>query len=191
MSIADVPELVMEAARISGRSDLPQFAKMLTGFLESQINNTLRVRQMVTSATLATDSDGVVALPSDYRETVVLTYGTDKRHLNRITREIKDAGVTGYYIDGTDLVSSKTGTAHTLTYYQSVPGLWANGSNWLFTAFPQVYLRGLVMEAHKDAGDLEAATRAAALFAMALGEVTIADTTGRRNDVVAMPRTQI
>ena len=60
--INDVSRLVVEAARISGRTDLPQIAPMLLGFLEGYLNNTLRTDGMVASASLTTDADGVVAL---------------------------------------------------------------------------------------------------------------------------------
>lgn len=191
MSISDVSELVVEAARISGRGDLPSYAKMLLGFLEDHLNTELRVRDMVATTSLTTDSSGEVALPSDYLETIILTYGTDERVLDRLTREIHGTGVAGYYIDGDNLVSSETGTAHALTYYQAIPGLWANGTNWLLTDKPEVYLRGLVYEAHKDANNADEAVKAKLLLDMAIGELRQMDTSARRIDTVTMPRTQI
>lgn len=187
----DVSELVLEASRISGRGDLPSYAEMLLGFLEDSLNTELRVRGMVASASLTTDSTGAVALPADYLETIILTFGSDNKQLDRITREIHETGVPGYYIDGDNLVSSETGTDHTLKYYQAIPGLWSNSTNWLLTEKPEVYLRGLVLEAHKDATDADAAVKAKTLFDMALDDLKRNDRTARRIDTVSMPRTQI
>lgn len=188
--INDVSELVVEAARISGRTDLPQIAPMLLGFLEGYLNNTLRTDGMVASASLTTDADGVVALPTDYLEAVSLEYGSDV-HLSRITRAKADVGVAGYYIAGGNLVSSKVGTAHALNYYQSIPGLWSNSTNWLLTAKPEIYLRGLVFEAHKDANDAEAAMQAKMLLDMAVDDLNTSDVRARRSDAVSMVGTQI
>lgn len=191
MSISDVSELVTEASRISGRGDLPSFAPMLLGFLESRLNTELRVRGMIATTTLATDASGVVALPSDYLETIDVTFGSDDKALNRQTRQLHDIGVEGYFIDGDNLVSSEVGADHTLTYYQSIPGIWSSGTNWLLTEKPELYLRGLVFEAHKDAGNVDEAVKAAQLFDMALDEVKRQDRTARRIDTLALPRTQI
>tara|TARA_R100001086_G_scaffold190389_1_gene107856 strand:- start:323 stop:895 length:573 start_codon:yes stop_codon:yes gene_type:complete len=189
--INDVSELVIEASRISGRSDLASYAPMLLGMLERGLNSALRTDAMLASTALTTDAAGAVDLPTDYLEAVSLTYGTDKVHLRRLTRQMIDTGLQGYYIAADDIVSSKTGTEHTLTYYQSIPGLWVNSTNWLLTAYPDVYLRGLVFEAFKDANDAEGAVSAKVLFDMALADVRGDDVKARRIDTVAMPRTQI
>lgn len=191
MSIADVSELVLEASRVSGRGDLPSYAPMLLGFLENTLNTELRVRDMMATSTLTTNSSGVAALPSDYLEAISVTFGSDKKHLDRLTRELADFGVEGYMIDGSNLESSEAGEDHELTYYQTIPGLWANGTNWLLTAKPEVYLRGLVLEAQKDAGDLDSAAASKTMLNMALDDVRRNDRTARRIDTVVMPRTQI
>lgn len=189
--INDVSELVAEAARIAGKNNLPAHAPMLIGFLERTLNTELRTDDMVTSATLTTDSDGEAYLPSQYLEAISVTYGTDKKPLRRITRTIKNAGVEGYFISDDKLVSSKTGTAHTLNYYTQIPGLWASDTNWLLQSHPEVYLRGLVFEIHKDANDAESAIAAKTLFDMAIVGVKADDRRERRIDTVVMPRTQI
>lgn len=190
MSIADVSALVTEAARISKRGDLPLYAGMLLGFLEDALNAELRTGDMLTSTTLTTDSDGVVALPSDYLQVHAVTYGSDV-HLRKITQAIADAGVEGYYVDGTNFVSSEASTAHTFHYYQSIPSLWTNSTNWLLTKKPELYLRGLVFEAFKDAQDVEGAASAKILFNAVLSDLKDGDVTARRADTVHMPRTQI
>jgi hypothetical protein len=189
--INDVSELVIEAARISGQPTLPNYAPMLVGMVERYLNTHLRTDDMVASASLTTDADGAATLPTDYLEAITLTYGTDKKPSRRLTRETWETGVTGHYITSGTVVSSEASSAHTLTYYQSIPGLWANSTNWLLTGFPEVYLRGLVFEAFKDANNGEAAIQAKMLFDMALSDVETADRTARRIDTVAMPRTQI
>ena len=189
--INDVSELVAEASRISGRGDLAAYAPMMLGFVERQLNTELRTDDMLTSADLTTDGTGAVSLPSGYLEAVSLTYGTDKAPLRRITRSMLNSGVGGYYISGGSLVSSKSGTEHTLTYYTAIPGLWSNNTNWLLTSHPEAYLRGLVFEAHKDANDAEAAISAKTLFDLAIDAVKRDDRAARRIDTVAMPRSQV
>jgi len=189
--ISDVSELVVEAARISGRNDLAAYAPMLLGFLEAHLNRELRTDDMVAEATLTTDAAGAVALPSDYLETVTLTYGTDKQKLRRLSRYMLNEGVSGYYISGGSLLSSETEQAHALTYYQALPGLWANDTNWLLQAYPEVYLRGLVFEAHKDANNADAAVQSKAVLDIAIDVVKADDRRARRADHVSLPRTQI
>lgn len=189
--INDVSELVAEASRISGRNDLAAYAPMLIGFAEVMLARELRTDAMLAAATVTTDSAGDASLPTDYLETVAVTYGTDKKPLKRIARALLDQGVEGYLITGGAFKSSETGTAHALTYYQSLPGLWANSTNWLLTSHPEVYLRALVFEAHKDANDAEAAINAKSLLDMAVDAVKADDRAARRIDLVVMPRTQI
>lgn len=190
MSIADVTELVSEASRISKRGDLANYAKMLLGFAEAELNKELRTRQMKASTSLTTDANGSVALPSDYLQAISLTYSTDI-HLNKITREKADANVGGYYIDGSNLISSKASTEHTLHYYQEIPGLWVNGTNWLLTTKPELYLRALVFEAHKDAMDEENALKAQALYQRALDALKSDELAATQADTISQPRTQI
>lgn len=189
--INDVTELALEAARISGRTNLPQIAPMLLGFLESYLNNTIRTDDMTSSASLTTDASGSVSLPADYQEAISLSYGTSKLPVNRITRQIFEAGVPGYFISGGSLVSSHAGADHTLNYYQSIPSLWTGSTNWLLSAKPEIYLRGLVFEAHKDANDAEGAASAKILFDMAVNDYVARDTSARRIDTVSLPRTQM
>lgn len=189
--INDVSELVAEAARVSGRNDLAAYAPMLLGFAEVMLNRELRTDAMLATATVTTDSSGDASLPIDYLETVAVTYGTDLKPLKRITRTLLNQGVEGYYIAGEAFKSTEAGTAHTLTYYQSIPGLWSNSTNWLLSSHPEVYLRALVFEAHKDANNAEAAINAKPLLDMALDAVKADDRAARRIDTVVMPRTQI
>lgn len=190
MTITDVSELVIEAAEYSGQSDLPTHAPMFLGFLEARLNKELRVDQMVAETSLTTDANGLIALPSDYEEAIDLTYG-DKYPLKRLSKPIHDESVRGYYISGGNLISSEVSTAHALRYYQSIPGLWSNGTNWLLTAKPEVYLWGLVVEALKKAKAMESLGPAVSMFDLTIGELKASDIMARRNDTVVMPRTQI
>lgn len=189
--IHDVSELVAEAARIAGRNNLPAHAPMLIGFLERTLNTELRTDAMVTEAALTTDADGEQYLPSGYLEMISVTYGTNKKPLRRLTRSMLNTGVDGYCVSADRLISAKAGVAHTLTYYTEIPGLWASETNWLLQSHPEVYLRGLVYEMHKDANDAESAIAAKTLFDMAIVGVKADDRRERRIDTVVMPRTQI
>ena len=187
----DVSELVAEAARKARRGDLPLYAQSLIGQLETRLGTELRTSDMVETASITTDADGVGALPSDYLETITLTYGTDKRQLSRLSRYMVHYGVEGYFVEGATFVSSQTGTAHTLTYYEAIPGLWAAGTNWLFARRPRAYLWGLILESFEDEGNLDEAIKAKVLFDAELSALRRNDRRERWADTVALPRTQI
>ena len=187
----DVSELVAEAARKARRGDLPLYAQTLIGQLETRLNTELRTSDMVESASITTDAAGVGALPSDYLETITLTYGTDKTHLPRLSRYMVHYGVEGYFVEGATFVSTETGTEHTLTYYEAIPGLWAGGTNWLFARRPRVYVWGLVLESYEDEGNFDDAVKAKVLFDAELNALRVDDRRERWTDTVSLPRTQI
>lgn len=187
--INDVSELITEVSRISGRGDLATYAPMLLGFLEADLNSRLRVADMETTVTLTTDAEAMVDLPDGYLEVISATIGTDKRKLDRHTKAQLDAGFCGWRTEGGSFASSEADTDHDLTFYQAIPSLWANSTNWLLARKPEVYLRGLVFEAHKDANAADAAIQAKALYDMGVKALLEDDRTARRNDIVTLPRT--
>lgn len=191
--INDVTELVAEASRVSGRGDLANYAPLLLGSLEGQLNARLRVGDMESIIPFVTDADGTFTLPPDWTSyflgVISITCGPNKTALNHLPKNMLNCGLRGWCILNDTVYSSERDTAHELVYYQAIPALWEHSTNWLLRRKPEVYLQGLVFEAHKDAGNAEAAVRHKALLDMAIDTLVRDDNAVRHANVVVLPRT--
>ena len=111
--------------------------------------------------------NGVVSLPDDYLEALRVSENTSyKRTLNYITSDEAErlypdgaAGLgTSYSIIGTSLYTYPLVSNNVnLVYYQAIPPLASNPTNWLLTKSPSLYLRASLMQAAdytKDDGEL-------------------------------------
>ena len=128
-----------------------------TSLFEAWANRVLRVRKMETSTTL-TPSNGVAALPSDFLQWRRLTWeGTPSIELHYTHPTM----LNGYYptvssfvpslftIEGANIETRSTDATNlTLEYWQRIPSLETNSTNWLMTANPDIYLYGLLVEAY-------------------------------------------
>lgn len=118
----------------------------------------LRVRQMQTSSALSV-TGGTASIPSDYlvwrhvewlgrTPTVILEY-VERQDLNSNWIALDSGDPKIFTIQGSGILirpivpSSGTDTTnYFLFYYQTIPDLIANSTNWLCTANPSVYLWG-------------------------------------------------
>ena len=157
MSISDYTELLIEAAERSGDSTLPSRGKMLVGMAETYLNKKLRVSGMEGSETLTTDASGHATMPSGWAEIKGIYY--DNVRVPRLTYSpVEDDFVFwGYYTDGDTLKSNLKSRDIVVLYYQVIPSLHDNGTNWLLTAEPEIYLTALAWQASLRASDLELA----------------------------------
>lgn len=173
MAITTYAELQTAVADHLARTDLtsfiPDFITMAENWLNYGSANSppLRSREMEEVATL-TPVSGVVTLPTDYIEyrRVVESTGV-RRNLTYITPDMaeilypsRSAGsgerftIIGDSLYTFPLVSNDI----ELTYYQALPPLASNTSNWLLTKAPGVYLRAALIQAAafiKDDAELE------------------------------------
>lgn len=162
MSISTYTELQTAVSDNLARTDLgpfiPDFITMAENWLNYGSDNVspLRCREMETIASLVPVS-GVCALPSDYLQyTRVSENTTYKRTLNYVTldqaeRDYPD-GAAGlaekFTIIGTNLYTYPLAANNiNLVYYQTLPPLASNATNWLLTKAPGVYLRATLMQA--------------------------------------------
>lgn len=126
---------------------------------ESYFNTELRVRQMETSSTFTTVS-GVATLPTDMAGIKEVKYlGSPVRTLKPMGDEEFDtnfanssSGTTpqGYMILGTQIIigPANDASSYKMYYYQRIPALTvSNTTNWLLTAFPDVYFKAVLAEA--------------------------------------------
>lgn len=138
------------------RADLSSYANDFITMAEGHFNRNLRHRKMITSTDLSPTSN-VYTLPSDYLQAVrVVEKSSIRRNLKAITPDWADTyypdRVAGLSCDYTIVGSSLTAFPLSsndieLTYYQKIPTLIDNDPNWLLTEAPQLYYRGIIMEA--------------------------------------------
>jgi hypothetical protein len=180
VSIADYSELLIEVAQRSGQADLPQRGKMLVGMLEVYLNKKLRTADQEASATVTADANGDASLPTDRIE-IKGVYYDDVRVPRRTFSDVEvDFSGWGWYSEGDTLKSTLDGRELEIRYYQAIPSLHTNGTNWLLTNEPEIYLTGLLWQARMKEGDIEQAAVARGYLDGLIAELEIQDRRKRR-----------
>ena len=152
---------------------------------EASVNRRLRVRQMETSTTL-TPSSGSATLPTDYLAWRRVTWtGSTRVELQYVHPSVlqqyypdtPSATPTVFTIEGSTLkVRPVDGTGLEFGYFQKVPVLSdSNTTNWLLTAYPDLYLFGSLVEARMFEVDEERAAVWKARRDEILAEIEILD----------------
>jgi hypothetical protein len=139
---------------------------------EAKLNRELRVRDMQTRTDLTLDATGFLAVPADFlapdsleNVTGIGTYGADFAFVGEDeAREIRRGSCnpsqpTWYTIYGGyfEVKGGTTGSVVRLRYYQKIPALVSNSTNWLLTKSPDLYVAASCLEAAlflKDDGAL-------------------------------------
>lgn len=117
----------------------------------------LRVRQMETTSADNTPSSGDITLATDFLEMISVRYtATNQTELDYATPKWLQAaypdttaGTPRFYtIVGSTLSIRPTGSSDIdYDYYQQIPALADNETNWLLSAVPSVYLHGSLYHA--------------------------------------------
>lgn len=169
MSITTYTELQTALTNWSDRTDLSARMPEFIALAEAKLNRTLRVRRML-SATTDTMSSSAITLPSDWAafESIWYTSSGKRYLLTNIPIEevnIEDAGTTGmpdsYYIAGSTVTFFPTADSNYTVgyvYYQNLPALSSNSTNWLLTSHPDIYLYASMLELSiyvKDQEDIQ------------------------------------
>jgi hypothetical protein len=140
------------------RSDLASLLPNFVQLFEACANRRLRVRQQEATVPL-TPTSGVVALPSDYLAWRRLTWtGNPRQELGYVEPSWLQAAYPDaptdiprvFTIEGGNIRTmplDPSNTALELVYFQQIPSLAANSTNWLMTANPDLYLFGALTEA--------------------------------------------
>ena len=153
MALSNYTDLKTSIADWLNRSDLDGKIPDFIALAESTLNDILRSADMVTSATAAITS-GRAALPSDALEIVYAQVAsTEDEPLEQIspqqltmlrrTRTRDAANPRFYAVVGRQLVVTPTPAGSLsldLDYYQRIPPLASNTTNWLLTDAPHIYL---------------------------------------------------
>lgn len=141
----------------SARSDVQANIPIWIALFEATANRRLRVRQMEATTTLTTAS-GSVALPADYLDYRRLTWkGSRNQDLQYIEPSALQFLFPTNPTDTPEYFTIESGnivtrpiddTANILefVYLQKITAL-SSGTNWLFSAHPDLYLRGSMIEA--------------------------------------------
>lgn len=159
MAITDYSSLQTAIANWMVRDDLSAQITTFIQLFEARINRTLRVRQMETTSSL-TPSSGVATLPTDFLEWRALTYmGTVQNDIEYVNPNAfvelypdtpSDTPPTIFTIVGSSINMMPIDTANTtvrLDYYAQIAALSnSNTTNWLLTAYPDLYLFGSLVE---------------------------------------------
>ncbi len=158
MSISTYAELKLAVANWLGRDDIAdaRYSEFVAMF-EAVANRVLRVRQMETATTLSVTA-GSATLPTDYLNwRRVVWAGTENRVLEYVSPEFFQTSYafdtaqdpTLFTIQGETLsINSSTVASLTFLYFQKIPALSDSApTNWLLTAYPDLYLYGSLVEA--------------------------------------------
>lgn len=162
MALTTYAELSAAIATWSWMTNQTEFEAAVPDFVllcESELNRRLRTRDMETSASV-TITSGSGPLPSDYLEMRELkTSGDNPRICTPVDPTYGDRYYNWsssldpfhYSIVGSTINVYPPAASDTLTavYYQEIPDLATNSTNWLLTKAPNVYLYGSLIHAAK------------------------------------------
>jgi len=168
MALANYSDLTSAVASYIARTDLTSQIPDFVALFEAAFNQSpdARYRQMETTTSL-TPSSGLAALPTDFLEVRALKWtGSPLRNLEYVTPgymtarwpDLPSDNPSAYTIIGSNIqVMPISDTSLTLDYWQKLPSLQTNTTNWLMTAYPNIYLAGTLTEAYAFIQDAEKA----------------------------------
>ena len=155
--IATYTELQSEIASWMARGDLTAQIPTFIRLCESELNRVLRVRQMEQRSTAITSSE-YLALPDGYLELRDIQLNTTPRvHLEAVSPSYADqhfSASTGrplhYCLIGNEIQLVPAPDAEyelEIDYFEVIPPLADNETNWLLDTAPDVYLYGSLLRA--------------------------------------------
>jgi hypothetical protein len=158
MAITTYAELQTAVQTWLDRTDIAASAPDFITLAESFFQRNLRVRQMEATASL-TPSSGSATLPTDFLTVksvrrigspVTTLEPLEDEEWNRLYGTTTTSGpASHYYIFGSSIFFGPSDTtAMKLDYYQKIPVLSvSNTTNWLLTAYPDLYFFASLAEA--------------------------------------------
>ena len=176
-AIADFSELVLAVGEHINRTDLVDVIPRFVRMAELKLDRELRLRDQEASDDLTTDSDGEVALTTDFLE-VRSIYVTGSPPIiipalseDNSIREYTAGTARGFIIEGDTLRIRPAAVATVrLNYFSAIPALETstNQVNWLLTKYPDIYLYTTIFEAAVYTGDPDRAGAADGLAKAAI-----------------------
>ena len=152
MAISTYSELQQAIGDWLNRADLDQKIPDFVALAESTLNDVIRASDMATSTTIALTS-GRATLPTDALELIYAQVASAEDEpleqvtpqqltMLRRTRTRNTANPRFYAIIGREMVVTPTPASGSvdIDYYQRIPSLASNSTNWLLTKAPHMYL---------------------------------------------------
>lgn len=168
------------------RSDLSAKISNNIQLLEDELNRKLRCRQMITTATL-TVSSLLTPLPGDYLEArnvqllsdtnPPLVYVTPEQ-MDVYDRSLYTGKPRMYTIRGANIqVAPAPDQTYSVffEYYQKIPAIESNGTNWLLTYYPTAYVAGCIVLLQEYVTNMDLVQWAKARYDEIVGDINRAD----------------
>lgn len=182
---SELQAAIVSWAMRSGDADFSAQTPDFVTLCEARLNRILRVREMEAVATLTLDASGEASLPSDYlafRDVTALGY-SPARTLEAVSPDyaVREHPFDGaepqhFSITGSTLRTHPKGSGTVrLRYYQKIPALATNSTNWLLAKSPGVYLYGSLLEAAPYMFDDERMQVWSAMFDKAVSDLVSED----------------
>lgn len=167
-NFTDLKSSITDFIRRDGDTALVAAVPDLIILAEAQFNRDIRHRSMeVTTDLTLTAAVQTVALPTDYIEARAVVLQTSPLRIMSYVTPVQldtnwSSGASGvpteYTVIGANMKVGQipdSGYTVELTYYQRIPDLATNTTNWLMTSHPDMYLYGSLLQAAPYIGDDE------------------------------------
>ena len=162
MALANYTDLQQAIADWLNRADLSQQIPDFIALAEGTLNTVIRSTYMVESSTVSvTSASQKVAVPTDMIEPIYIQVTSsasspleqvDPEQLIILRRaRLRSSGVPRFFaVIGRNFEFAPvpaTTTSLDVTFYQKIPALSANSTNWLLTNYPDLYLYASLLHA--------------------------------------------
>ena len=190
MSITTYAELVTALENWLDRTDLSARIPEFISLAEASINRKIRLMQMETTTTGSVSTD-TISFPADCLSVSKVQINASNYYI--LEQMSKDLLIKKYpysaqgqpyafCVNGNSIqirpIPDSTYT-YELSYYQQIPDLATNSTNWLLSLYPDIYLYGSLLQAAPYLRDAEETTIWASFYTAAINEAKIADKTNR------------
>ncbi len=171
MALSTAAELKDTVQNWLDRTDYSAVADDVILLAEGYLNLTLKTRDMHAQVDI-TPVEGACALPDDFLGVIsAVGLASPRIPLDQISpatadqkQDVQISGLPASYaiIGGFLQTYPKSTVDIELTYWQKLPSLTTNSTNWLLKRYPVLYLECCLMEAHRYFADPDAMAIAAA-----------------------------
>jgi hypothetical protein len=162
MALSTYTQLTQSLADWLNRADLEQQIPDFVSLAEATLNKVVRSTYMVQTSTVSVSSSAQkAAVPADLLEPIYLQVtSTTSSPLEQVSptqlitlrrARLRNSGTVRFFaVMGRNFEFAPIPSATTsvdVTYYQKIPALASNSTNWLLTNFPDLYLYTSLMHA--------------------------------------------
>lgn len=185
MALATYSDLIAAVPNWMARSDLTSRIPEFISLAESDFNRELKTRDMLVVNQNFVIAAEYVPVPAGFSQVQNFYINTNPR--NALVFLPGDAQTTLYNASGIPKYYSIVGSMFrfapfpngsfgtTLVYYQDIPGLQANSTNWLMRDHPNLYLFNTLMQASLFVQDDQAAQKWLSAYQTELRSIQNAD----------------